>query len=92
MRNKRLGHTGQLLLQPGGHRCVLRSITKMSQLRRYKPSSPDEAEQAERYFRRYHRVMDDTFMKSHGCPIGGSVLKSACKQIVSEQTELSGMR
>ncbi|MCS7466746.1 hypothetical protein NZK35_08835, partial [Stieleria sp. ICT_E10.1] len=91
-RAKWLEHARWLLLQPGGHGRMLRSIAKMRQLYRYTASATEEAEKAERYLRRYHRFMDYASMKSRGCPIGSGVVESACKQIVSERMKLSGMR
>ncbi|QDV40653.1 hypothetical protein Enr13x_36700 [Stieleria neptunia] len=87
-----LEHARWLLLQPGGHGRVLRSIAKMRELYCYKASATDEAEKAERYLRRYSRFMDYATMKSRGYPIGSGVVESACKQIVSERMKLSGMR
>jgi len=91
-RKKWLKHARWLLLQPGGHGKMLRSIGKMRELHGYKKSGEDEAEKAERYLRRYSRFMAYAEMKSRGCPIGSGVVESACKQIVSERMKLSGMR
>ncbi|WP_182871478.1 hypothetical protein [Stieleria mannarensis] len=91
-RGKWLEHARWLLLQPGGHGRMLRSIAKMRQLYRYTASATEEAEKAERYLRRYGRFMNYASMKSRGCPIGSGVVESACKQIVSERMKLSGMR
>lgn len=91
-RKKWLEHARWLLLQPGGHGRMLRSIAKMRELHGYKASACDDAEKAELYLRRYHRFMDYAGMKSRGYPIGSGVVESACKQIVSERMKLSGMR
>jgi hypothetical protein len=91
-RKKWLEHARWLLLQPGGHGRMLRSIATMRELHCYKASARDDAEKAERYLRRYHRFMDYAGMKSRGYPIGSGVVESACKQIVSERMKLSGMR
>lgn len=87
-----LEHARWLLLQPGGHGRMLRSIAKMRELHKYKASEEDEAVKAERYLRRYSRFMDYADMKSRGYPIGSGVVESACKQVVSERMKLSGMR
>lgn len=87
-----LEHTRWLLLQPGGHGRMLRSIAKMRELHQYKASDEEEANKAERYLRRYSRFMDYAKMKSRGYPIGSGVVESACKQVVSERMKLSGMR
>jgi hypothetical protein len=87
-----LEHVRRLLLQPGGHGRVLRSIAKMRKLYGYQSSAADEAAKAERYLRRYRRFMDYAAMKSRGYPIGSGVVESACKQVVSERMKLSGMR
>jgi hypothetical protein len=87
-----LEHVRWLLLQPGGHGRVLRSIAKMRKLRGYKASCVDDAEKAEKYLRTYRRFMDYATMKRRGYPIGSGVVESACKQIVSERMKLSGMR
>jgi len=91
-REKWLKHARWLLLQPGGHGKMLRSISKMRELHGYKKAGEDDAEKAERYLRRYARFMNYAVMKSRGCPIGSGVVESACKQIVSERMKLSGMR
>jgi len=91
-RKQWLEHARWLLLQPGGHGRMLRSIAKMRELHDYKASASDEAEKAERYLRRYHRFMDYAAMKSRSYPIGSGVVESACKQIVSERMKLAGMR
>ncbi len=91
-RKKWLEYARWLLLQPGGHGRVLRSIAKMRELHGYKASASDEAEKAERYLRRYHRFMNYAAMKARSYPIGSGVVESACKQIVSERMKLSGMR
>jgi hypothetical protein len=91
-RKKWLEHVRWLLLQPGGHGRMLRSIAKMCDLHGYRASASDAAEKAERYLRRYHRFMDYAAMKSRSYPIGSGVVESACKQIVSERMKLSGMR
>ncbi len=91
-RDEWLGHAKWLLLQPGGHGKMLRSIGKMRELHGYKKSGEEDAEKAERYLRRYGRFMKYAAMKSGGCPIGSGVVESACKQIVSERMKLSGMR
>ena len=91
-RKEWLQHARWLLLQPGGHGRVLRSIAKMRELHGYKSTASDDAEKAERYLRRYHRFMDYAGMRSRGYPIGSGVVESACKQLVSERMKLSGMR
>lgn len=87
-----LEHARWLLLQPGGHGRMLRSIAEMKKLLGYKASSSEDADKAERYLRRYRRFMDYDAMKSQGYPIGSGIVESACKQIVSERMKLSGMR
>lgn len=87
-----LEHVRGLLLEPGGHGRVLRSIAKMRELYGIKASGSEEATKAERYLRRYGRFMNYAGMKSRGYPIGSGVVESACKQIVSERMKLSGMR
>ena len=91
-RQRWLEHSRWLLLQPGGHGRMLRSIAKMRDLHQYKASKEDEADKAERYLRRYCRFMNYADMKSRGYPIGSGVVESACKQVVSERMKLSGMR
>ena len=81
-----------LLLQPGGHGRMLRSIAKMRTIYGYKASESEDAMKAERYLRRYRHFMDYWEMKVQGYPIGSGVVESACKQIVSERMKLSGMR
>jgi hypothetical protein len=87
-----LKHARWLLLQPGGHGRVLRSIAKMRGLYGYTGTGRDDAEKAEAYLRRYGRFMSYAEMKSRDYPIGSGVVESACKQIVSERMKLSGMR
>jgi hypothetical protein len=65
-RKQWLEHARWLLLQPGGHGKMLRSIGKMRALHGYKKSASDEAEKAERYLRRYGRFMAYAEMKSLG--------------------------
>ncbi|TWT65054.1 hypothetical protein [Allorhodopirellula solitaria] len=91
-RKEWLEHARWLLLQPGGHGRMFRSIAAMRKLYGYKKSGSEDAEKAERYLRRHHRFMDYAGMKSRGYPIGSGVVESACKQIVSERMKLSGMR
>jgi len=91
-RKEWLKHVRGLLLRPGGHGRVLRSIAKMRELYGYTSSGREDAEKAERYLRRYRRFMNYAAMKSRGYPIGSGVVESACKQIVSERMKLSGMR
>lgn len=91
-RREWLEHARWLLLQPGGHGRMLRSIAKMRELYGYRAAASGEAEKAERYLRRYRRFMDYAEMKSRGYPIGSGVVESACKQIVAERMKLSGMR
>ena len=91
-RSQWLGHARGLLLEPGGHGRVLRSISSMEQLYGYKKSAAKEANEAERYLRRYGRFMDYANMRDQNFPIGSGVVESACKQIVSERLKLSGMR
>ncbi len=91
-RGEWLEHARKLLLEPGGHGRVLRSIAKMRQLYGYKSSKADNAEKAEKYLRRYRRFMDYAGMKDRDYPIGSGVVESACKQVVSERMKLSGMR
>ncbi|MEX1027877.1 MAG: hypothetical protein WD049_07710, partial [Candidatus Paceibacterota bacterium] len=84
-RKQWLEHARWLLLQPGGHGRMLRSIAKMRELYKYKASKKEDAVKAERYLRRYSRFMNYAEMKSRGYPIGSGVVESACKQIVSER-------
>lgn len=87
-----LKHVRKLLLEPGGHGRVLRSIARMRAIYGYTPSGCDDAEKAERYLRRYRRFMNYAAMKEQGYPRGSGVVESACKQVVSERMKLSGMR
>ncbi len=87
-----LEHVRWLLLQPGGHGRVLRSISKMFELYGVKAACRVEAKLAERYLRRYRRFRNYAQMKSLGYSIGSGIVESACKQIVSERMKLSGMR
>ncbi len=87
-----LEHVRGLLLEPGGHGRVLRSIAKMRQLYQYKSSHAEDACKAEKYLRRYGRFMNYAELKSRYYPIGSGVVESACKQIVSERMKLAGMR
>ncbi len=87
-----LSRTRALLLEPGGHGRVLRSIAKMKSEHGYKSSHASDAEKAEKYLRRYKRFMDYADARTHNYPIGSGVVESACKQIVSERMKLSGMR
>lgn len=82
----------KLLLKPGGHGRVLRSISAMRANLGYKISATEEAETAERYLRRYRRFMDYAGLKEQGYPLGSGIVESACKQVVSERLKLSGMR
>lgn len=91
-RKEWLEHARWLLLQPGGHGRVLRSIAEMRRLYGYKAGAKNDANKAEQYLRKYGRFMDYAAMKSRGYPIGSGVVESACKQIVSERMKLSGMR
>lgn len=91
-RQEWLEHVRWLLLQPGGHGRVLRSIARMRRLYGYRSSAASDAAKAERYLRRYRQFMDYATAKSRGCPIGSGVVESACKQIVTERMKLSGMR
>lgn len=91
-RQEWLEHVRWLLLQPGGHGRVLRSIARMRQLHGLVASGVVEAAKVEKYLRRYRRFMDYAGMKASGYPIGSGVVESACKQIVSERMKLSGMR
>lgn len=91
-REQWLQHVRGLLLEPGGHGRVLRSIARLRELHGYKKSEAEDAEKAEKYLRRYRRFMDYASMKQQGFPIGSGVVESACKQIVSERMKLSGMR
>ena len=81
-----------LLLEPGGHGRVLRSIAKMKSVHGYKSSLASDAEKAEKYLRRYKRFMDYAGARTRHYPIGSGVVESACKQIVRERMKLSGMR
>ena len=81
-----------MLLEPGGHGRVLRSIAIMCEQYDYKKSAAEVAEKAEKYQRRYRRFMDYAAMKEQNYPIGSGVVESACKQIVSERLKLPGMR
>ncbi len=91
-RKEWLEHARWLLLQPGGHGRVLRSIAKMKEIYGFKRSCSEDAKTAERYLRRYRRFMDYAQLKSLGYSIGSGIVESACKQIVSERMKLSGMR
>jgi hypothetical protein len=91
-REQWLEHACALLIEPGGHGRVLRSIARMRELHGYKKSEVKDAEKAEKYLRRYRRFMDYASMKELGFPIGSGVVESACKQIVSERMKLAGMR
>lgn len=91
-RQEWLERTRKLLLEPGGHGRVLRSIAKMRELYGFTRTATNDAEKAEKYLRRYRRFMDYATMKDRDYPIGSGVVESACKQIVSERMKLSGMR
>lgn len=91
-RSSWLEHVRGLLLEPGGHGRVLRSIAKMRKAYGYKSTRAADAKKAEKYLRRYRRFMDYAAMKSQNFPIGSGVVESACKQVVSERMKLSGMR
>lgn len=91
-RTEWLKRARSLLLEPGGHGRVLRSISSMKQQHGYKASATAEAEKAERYLRRYSRYMDYATMREKQFPIGSGIVESACKQIISERLKLSGMR
>ena len=81
----------KMLLEPGGHGRVLRSIAIMREQYGYKKSAAEVAEKAETYLRRYRRFMDYAAMKEQNYPIGSGVVESACKQIISERLKFSGM-
>jgi len=91
-RKEWLENSRTLLLEPGGHGRVLRSIATMRDLYGYRDSGAEDAGTAEKYLRRYRRFMDYWAMKELGYPIGSGIVESACKQIVSERMKLSGMR
>jgi hypothetical protein len=82
----------KMLLEPGGHGRVMRSIAKMHDLYGYKVAAREVAVKAEKYLRRYKRFMDYATLKEQEYPIGSGVVESACKQVVSERMKLSGMR
>jgi hypothetical protein len=87
-----LSRTRVLLLEPGGHGRVLRSIAQMKLTYGYKSTLAGDAKKAEMYIRRYKRFMDYAGARSQGFSIGSGIVESACKQIVSERMKLSGMR
>ncbi|MCU0714416.1 MAG: hypothetical protein MUC43_20375 [Pirellula sp.] len=87
-----LERTRKMLLEPGGHGRVLRSIAKMREIYGYTRRMATDAHNAEKYLRRYRRFMNYATMKDKGYPIGSGVVESACKQIVCERMKLSGMR
>ena len=82
----------KMLLEPGGHGRVMRSIAKMRELYGYKSAVKEQAVKAEKYLRRYKSFMNYAALKEQEYPIGSGVVESACKQIVSERMKLSGMR
>jgi hypothetical protein len=87
-----LAHVRGLLLKPGGHGRMLRSVAKMKKLYGYKVAAKSTASEAEAYLRRYRRFMDYAAMRKQKCPIGSGVVESGCKQVVSERLKLAGMR
>lgn len=91
-RTQWLQRVRRLLRKRGGWGRVMRSIANMKQLYGYKSSSASEAQDAERYLRRYRRFMNYHALKLQDFPIGSGIVESACKQVVSERLKLSGMR
>lgn len=87
-----LERTRKLLLEPGGHGRVMRSIAKMRELYDCKSAVRDQAVKAEKYLRGYKRFLNYATLNEQEYPIGSGVVESACKQIVSERMKLSGMR
>lgn len=82
----------KLLLQPGGWGRVMRSIAKMKAKYKYKAHKSKDANDAEKYLRRYQRFMNYYDLRAQNYPIGSGIVESACKQVVSERLKLSGMR
>jgi len=82
----------KLLLEPGGWGRVMRSIAKMKSTHKYKSVTAQQAQDAEKYLRRYQRFMNYYELREHDYPIGSGIVESACKQVVSERLKLSGMR
>lgn len=82
----------KLLLEPGGHGRVMRSISRMAKLYGVKSSQSDQFRKAVNYLNNQKRYMNYFEAKSKDFPIGSGVVESACKQIVSERMKLSGMR
>lgn len=82
----------KLLLEPGGHGRVMRSISRMAKLHGVKSSQSDQFRKAVNYLNNQKRYMNYFEAKSKAFPIGSGVVESACKQIVSERMKLSGMR
>ena len=82
----------KMLLEPGGHGRVMRSIAKMRELYGNKSVVREQAVKAEKYLRHCKSFMNYAALKEQEYPIGSGVVESACKQIVSERMKLSGMR
>ena len=91
-RAKCLSRVRKLLLEPGGWGRVMRSIASMKEIYGLDPAKEDDFETAKRYLHRYRRFMNYADYRSHGSPIGSGIVESACKQIVTERLQLSGMR
>lgn len=87
-----LSEMRKLLLEPGGWGRVMRSIAKMKSNYGYKRDKKKDADNAEKYLRRYQRFMNYHELRSQNFPIGSGIVESACKQVVSERLKLSGMR
>lgn len=87
-----LSEMRKLLLEPGGWGRVMRSIAKMKSNYGYKRHKQQDANDAEKYLRRYQRFMNYHDLRSQNFPIGSGIVESGCKQIVSERLKLSGMR
>lgn len=82
----------RLLLEPGGHGRVMRSISRMVQLHGIKSGQANLFKKAVNYLNNQKRYMNYFQAKSNDFPVGSGVVESACKQIVTERMKLSGMR
>lgn len=82
----------KLLMEPGGWGRVMRSIARMKVNYGYKWQKKSDANDAEKYLRRYQRFMKYHELRERNYPIGSGIVESACKQVVSERLKLSGMR
>jgi hypothetical protein len=73
-------------LLTGGHEAVL------ARLRRASTRSDDACAQAARYFERNAEAMDYARYLARGWPIATGVIEGACRHLVKDRCEMSGMR